>query len=101
MGALGDMCCRVMLVLALVHACIIFRLPLFLSILYFYFFIFKSGVEAPDRGGQWCRRLLPIFAGFFAGAVPNGLTFGLCLYVLCLRDVRVLYCARLVPDLNL
>ena len=58
----------------------------------------KSGIETPDRNGQLYQHLLTLVCHCFTRAIPKGLTFGLCLYVLrlCNMPCFVLYsnCAR-------
>ena len=46
----------------------------------------------------------PNFICHFLRAIPKGLSFGLCLYVLCWCNVHILYCntcIQIVQDLNL
>ena len=61
-GGMCSMCCHMELVLAFMHLYSIFNLQLFLSILFTFFF--KSGIETPDRNGQWYhyQHLLTLFA---------------------------------------
>ena len=69
----------ILLVLAFMHLYSTFNLRLFLSIFVFYFL--KSGIETPDRKGQWFQHLLTLFAFFFNESntkETNLLTFGLC-----------------------
>ena len=64
----------------------IFNLRLFLSIPFLYIKK-KSGIETPDRNGQWYH-LLTLLA-FFMRAIPKGQTFGICLKcVLRLKALR-------------
>ena len=49
-----------------------------------------SGIETPDRNGQWYQHLLTLFA-IFMRAIPKGLPFGLCLYLLRL-NVMCMFC---------
>ena len=60
-GGMCSICCHNMaLVLSFMHLCSVFNLQLFLFIL---FYIFKkSGIETPDRNGQWYQHLLILFA---------------------------------------
>ena len=63
-----------------------------------------SGIETPDRNGQWYQHLITQLFAFvfcFTRAIPKGLTFGLCLYVLRVCNVHVLYSIQLVRDLKL
>ena len=65
-----------------------------LRLLFHFFFLqnLYTGIETPDRNGQWYQHLqtlLPFF--IFMTAIQKRLTFGLCLYVLCLCHVHVLY----------
>ena len=55
-----SICCHVTLVLAFMHLYSIFNLHLFLSILFYN--VLKSGIETPERNGQWYQRLLTLFA---------------------------------------
>ena len=101
-GGMCNVCCHMALVLAL-NALILysnFNLQLFLFILFYSFL--NSGIETPDRNGQnWYQHLLTLFAFFvFTRAIPKGLAFGLCLYVLRLCNVHVLYCIQLVRYLK-
>ena len=68
-----------------------FNLQLFLSVLFYYFFnlVFKRQTETVNG-----TSISPFYLPFFTRPVPKGLTFGLCLYVLCLCNVYVLYCIK-------
>ena len=62
-----------------------------LCILFLIFFILVWTRQIKTVNGTSISKLyLPSF--FFTRAIPKGLTFGLCLYVLCLYNVHVLYC---------
>ena len=37
----------------------------------------QSGIETPDRNGQWYQNVLTVCAIFFMRAIPKGQTFGL------------------------
>ena len=86
------------LALAFMHVYSMFNLRLFLSILLVYIFKNKSGIERPDRNGQWYQHVLTLFAFFFffKRAVQKRQTVGLCFHVLRLCNVHALYCIQLV-----
>ena len=87
-GGMISICCHMALVLAFMYLYSIFNLQLILSIRFFFFF--KSGIETPDRNGQWYQHLLNLFAIFFTRAIPKGITFGICF--LCLYHVICMFC---------
>ena len=82
-GGMCGVCCQnYALVLAFTHLYGIFNLRLFLSILFF-IYLFLSGIETPNRNGQWYQHNLTLFAFFFfTRTIPKGQHFGLCLDVL-------------------
>ena len=86
----------IMIIIIIIPNACIFNLQLFWFILKINK---KSGIETPDRNGQWYQHLL-YYLPFFTRAIPKGLTFGLDLYVLRLCNAHVLYCIQHVRDLT-
>ena len=83
--------------LAFMHLYGIFNLIVFVhSFLLFLTF----GIETADRNGQWYQHISELYLPFlfFMKAIPKRLTFGLCLYLLCLYHVHVLHCSPDSPN---
>ena len=96
-GGMCSLCCHMALVFACMHFYSIFNLRLLLFILFYIFIL--SGIETPERNSQCYQHILTLFAIFFTRAIPKGLPFGLCWYVLRLCNVHVLYCIQLVSEI--
>ena len=79
-GGMCSICCHMALVLAFMHLYSIFSLQLSLSILFFLFFNLVLKRQTETVNGTSISYLL--YLPFFSRAIPKGLTFGLCLYVL-------------------
>ena len=72
-------------VLAFMDLYSIFNLQLFLFILFYHFF--KSGIETPDRNGQWYQYLLTLFAIFYESNTEGSNFQIMFIYVLRLYNV--------------
>ena len=95
-GGMCSHCCHIMaLVLAFMQ---LYRCFFALAFAHSFLFCVQSGIEMPDRNGQWYQHPLTLFA-IFTRAIPKGLPFGLCLDVLHLRNVHVLYCIQFVCEI--
>ena len=100
----GGMCsirCHVALVLAFMHLYSIFNCVLSIH----FSFFFKSGIETPDRNGQWYQHLLTLFAIFYKSSTEGTNFQIMCVRFLRLCNVHVLYCVRFelvkIPEVTL
>ena len=71
----ADLCCHMALVLMLCIYIVVLICDCFDP--FFFLSFLKSGLETPDRNGQWYQHLLTLYMPFLTRAIPKGVTFGL------------------------